>query len=79
MLLGELRAQIARVCGRLVADGLVVGTAGNVSARAGDLVAVTPSGTGRAPNRKLARNQKKRKLIALRLDRISRKGSAGWR
>ena len=44
MLLGELRAQIARVCGRLVADGLVVGTAGNVSARAGDLVAVTPSG-----------------------------------
>ena len=44
MLLGELRAQIARVCGRFVADGLVVGTAGNVSARAGDLVAVTPSG-----------------------------------
>ena len=44
MLLGELRAQVARVCGRLVADGLVVGTAGNVSARGGDLVAVTPSG-----------------------------------
>ena len=28
MLLGELRAQVARVCGLLVADGLVVGTAG---------------------------------------------------
>ncbi len=44
MLLGEPRAQVARVCARLIADGLVVGTAGNVSARAGDLVAVTPSG-----------------------------------
>ena len=44
MLLGELRAEIAAVCGQLTAAGLVVGTAGNVSARAGDLVAVTPSG-----------------------------------
>ena len=44
MLLGELRADIAAVCGQLAAAGLVVGTAGNVSARAGDLVAVTPSG-----------------------------------
>jgi L-fuculose-phosphate aldolase len=44
MLLGELRAGVATVCGQLVAAGLVVGTAGNVSARAGDLIAVTPSG-----------------------------------
>jgi L-fuculose-phosphate aldolase len=44
MLLGELRAEVAAVCGQLAASGLVVGTAGNVSARAGDLIAVTPSG-----------------------------------
>jgi L-fuculose-phosphate aldolase len=44
MLLGEVRAEVAAVCGQLAAAGLVVGTAGNVSARAGDLVAVTPSG-----------------------------------
>ena len=44
MLLGELRAEIAAVCTRLAAAGLVVGTAGNVSARAGELIAVTPSG-----------------------------------
>lgn len=29
---------------RMVADGLVVGTSGNISVRAGDLVAVTPTG-----------------------------------
>jgi L-fuculose-phosphate aldolase len=49
MLLGELRAEVTRVCRRLVADGLVVGTSGNVSARCsdgqgGDLIAVSPSG-----------------------------------
>jgi L-fuculose-phosphate aldolase len=54
MLLGDLRADITRICGQLAADGLVVGTSGNVSARcsdercsddqAGDLIAVTPSG-----------------------------------
>jgi L-fuculose-phosphate aldolase len=44
MLLGELRAEIAAVCAQLAATGLVVGTAGNVSARTGELVAVTPSG-----------------------------------
>jgi L-fuculose-phosphate aldolase len=48
MLLGEVRAEITQVCGRLAADGLVVGTSGNVSARDGDLVAVTPSGLGYA-------------------------------
>jgi len=44
MLLGEVRAEVAAVCGQLAATGLVVGTAGNVSARAGDLIAVSPSG-----------------------------------
>lgn len=44
MLLQQVRAQVARYGRRLVADGLVVGTAGNLSVRAGDLVAVTPSG-----------------------------------
>jgi L-fuculose-phosphate aldolase len=44
VLLSELRAEVAAVCGQLAAAGLVVGTAGNVSARAGELIAVTPSG-----------------------------------
>ena len=44
MLLDELRAEVTTVCGRLTAGGLIPGTSGNVSARDGDLVAVTPSG-----------------------------------
>jgi len=44
MLLEREREEIVRVSRDLVAAGLVVGTAGNVSVRAGDLVAVTPSG-----------------------------------
>ena len=44
MLLGEVRQEIVRVCRELSTAGLVVGTAGNVSVRSGDLVAVTPSG-----------------------------------
>ena len=44
MLLEREREEIARACVNLSAAGLVVGTAGNVSIRAGDLVAVTPSG-----------------------------------
>ncbi len=40
----ELRAAVAEVSRGLARAGLVVGTAGNVSARAGDLVAVTPTG-----------------------------------
>lgn len=44
MLLSEERSQIIDVCHRMVADGLVVGTAGNVSVRRGDLLAITPSG-----------------------------------
>jgi L-fuculose-phosphate aldolase len=38
------RDAIAQVCKRMVADRLVVGTAGNVSARMRDKVAVTPTG-----------------------------------
>ena len=44
MLLERLRADVVKVCRELASAGLVVGTAGNVSARAGDLVVVTPSG-----------------------------------
>ena len=44
MLLGEIRREIVRVSRELSSAGLVVGTAGNVSVRRGDLVAVTPSG-----------------------------------
>jgi L-fuculose-phosphate aldolase len=42
--LEEERRQVADTCRRMLADGLVVGTSGNVSVRAGDLVAVSPSG-----------------------------------
>ncbi|HEX6075691.1 MAG TPA: class II aldolase/adducin family protein [Micromonosporaceae bacterium] len=44
MLLAEERAAVVRYARRMVADGLVVGTSGNLSVRAGDLLAVTPSG-----------------------------------
>ena len=40
----ETRAQVAETCRALRNAGLVVGTAGNVSVRVGDLVAVSPSG-----------------------------------
>lgn len=43
MLLARERELVARYARRLRPDGLVVGTAGNLSVRAGDLVAVTPS------------------------------------
>jgi L-fuculose-phosphate aldolase len=38
------REQVAAACDRLAAEGLVVGTAGNVSVRDGDHVVVTPTG-----------------------------------
>jgi L-fuculose-phosphate aldolase len=44
MLLPDARAAIVVTCREMAAAGLVVGTAGNVSVREGDLVAVTPSG-----------------------------------
>jgi L-fuculose-phosphate aldolase len=44
MLLAQARDQVARTCLKLSRSGLVVGTAGNVSVRVGDLVAISPSG-----------------------------------
>jgi L-fuculose-phosphate aldolase len=44
MLFPDARAAIVTTCRDLAWAGLVVGTAGNVSVREGDLVAVTPSG-----------------------------------
>jgi L-fuculose-phosphate aldolase len=42
--LGAERADVCRFARRMLGDGLVVGRSGNVSVRAGDLVAVTPTG-----------------------------------
>jgi L-fuculose-phosphate aldolase len=44
VLLPEERAALAEAGRRLAARGLVIGTSGNLSARVGDLVAVTPTG-----------------------------------
>jgi L-fuculose-phosphate aldolase len=44
LLLAEERHAVAGACRHLAAQGLVIGTAGNISARNGDLVAVTPTG-----------------------------------
>ena len=41
----RLRAGLVQACRELAQTGLVVGSAGNVSARSGDLVLVTPTGT----------------------------------
>lgn len=40
----DLRAEVATTAQRLATAGLVAGTSGNVSARAGDAVAITPTG-----------------------------------
>src|SRR3712207_2552137 len=40
----QAREQVAAASRRLAAEGLVIGTAGNVSARAGDRVAISPTG-----------------------------------
>jgi L-fuculose-phosphate aldolase len=42
--LAPARAELVRYGERLLADGLSVGSAGNLSVRAGDTVAITPSG-----------------------------------
>jgi L-fuculose-phosphate aldolase len=44
MRLADLREDVAAACRRLAADGVVHATAGNVSARDGDLIAITPTG-----------------------------------
>ena len=44
MLLSEERAHLVDVGRRMLADNLTVGTSGNLSIRAGDLVVITPSG-----------------------------------
>lgn len=43
-LLEDERAQVGATCRALRRDGLVVGTAGNVSVRSGDRVVISPSG-----------------------------------
>jgi len=45
LLLADEREAVARASRRLAETGLVIGTAGNVSARHGDLIAVTPTGS----------------------------------
>jgi L-fuculose-phosphate aldolase len=45
------RAQLVSYSARLLADGLAVGSAGNMSVRAGDVVAITPSGISYAEMR----------------------------
>jgi L-fuculose-phosphate aldolase len=42
------RTQLVSYSARLLDDGLAVGSAGNMSVRAGDVVAITPSGIGYA-------------------------------
>jgi L-fuculose-phosphate aldolase len=42
--LAPVRARVAAVARRLASEGLVVGTAGNISERVGELVAITPTG-----------------------------------
>jgi L-fuculose-phosphate aldolase len=42
--IADARAQVAAAARRLAAAGLVAGTAGNVSARVGEAVAITPTG-----------------------------------
>ncbi|HEY2770102.1 MAG TPA: class II aldolase/adducin family protein [Solirubrobacteraceae bacterium] len=48
MQIANARERVAAAAQRLAAEGLVIGTAGNVSAREGDLVAVTPTGAALA-------------------------------
>lgn len=43
-MLDDQRSAVAAACRRLAAEGLVIGSSGNVSVRAGDHVVATPSG-----------------------------------
>ena len=44
MLLPNQRVEIVQYCRRMQADGLTVGTSGNISVRSGDHIAITPTG-----------------------------------
>ncbi|MFD1524524.1 class II aldolase/adducin family protein [Pseudonocardia yunnanensis] len=44
MLLPNQRVEIVQYCRQMQADGLTVGTSGNLSVRSGDHIAITPSG-----------------------------------
>lgn len=44
MLLYDERVQLVQFCRRMQADDLTVGTSGNLSVRAGDMIAITPTG-----------------------------------
>ncbi|GAA1300540.1 class II aldolase/adducin family protein [Pseudonocardia xinjiangensis] len=44
MLLPNHRVEIVQYCRRMQADGLTVGTSGNISVRSGDHIAITPTG-----------------------------------
>ncbi len=44
MVTDDAKRQLVNACHRLAAEGLLIGTAGNVSMREGDRVAVTPTG-----------------------------------
>lgn len=48
LLLGAERREIVRIARRMDADRLTISTSGNLSIRAGDLVAITPSGVDAA-------------------------------
>jgi L-fuculose-phosphate aldolase len=49
--LQAVRTQLVSYSARLLADGLAVGSAGNISVRVGDIVAITPSGISYAEMR----------------------------
>ena len=49
--LAAARVQLVSYSARLLADGLAIGSAGNMSVRAGDAVAITPSGISYAEMR----------------------------
>ena len=65
MLPADERAEVVATCRALRSDRPVVGTAGNVSVRAGELVAISPSG--------IAYERLEPEMVgARRLDRIAR-------
>ncbi len=68
VVLDDERVRVAAAARRLAQEGLVIGTAGNVSARSGELVALTPTGAVLA---ELAPEQ----VVVVDLDGVQREGS----